>query len=204
MEIKESIGDVYGQAILANNLGDLKRHMGDYEHAKHYFRIALEQFTLLGSDYGTAVLHMNLGAVSLNLGLLTEARSHLEQSKLLFEQTGTEEFLAELYRTYAELAHAEQSLDEALEWANQSLSLAQRLQARSDEGATRSVRSHVLKALGKQQEALSELRLAYAILEEVDNRSAMAHCLQELAHMTNNPDESAKALRKAQKALESS
>jgi class 3 adenylate cyclase/tetratricopeptide (TPR) repeat protein len=196
MELKEAIGDVHGLAILANNLGDLKRHMGDYDDAMHYFRIALDQFTALGSDYGMAVIHMNMGAVCLNQGNHAATHTHLEHSIQLFQQTGTEEFLAELYTIYAELALVEQRPHEALQWADQSLILAQKLDARSDEGASRRIRGLILHALDRTTEALTDMRQACHILTEVENYHALARCLEDLATLTPDPQEAAAAQRK--------
>ncbi len=199
MELKETIGDVHGQAIIANNLGDLKRHMGDYESAMEYFHIALEKFYVLGSDYGMAVLHMNMGSVSLRQGFLPATRYHLDESKRLFAQTGTQEFLAELYAIYAELALAEKTPQEGLQWVEQSLALAQQLNARADEGMARRIRGVMLRTLGRRQEALDELRTACTILKDTGNQLAVASCLEELAITTENRAESEAALDEAQR-----
>lgn len=199
LELKEAIGDALGQAVLANNLGDLKRDMGEYDQAMRYFRLALDQFTALKSDYGVAVLHMNMGAVSLSLGDLDAARRHLEQSRQVFARLGTEEFLAELYRVQAELALAEAQPHAALRWADESLALAQRQQARAEEGEARRVRGLVLGSLGRRAAALDELRQARAIFAGVDNRHGVVRCLEDLVQMTDNVAEAEAALAEAQR-----
>lgn len=202
LELKQLIGDVHGQAILSNNLGDLQRQVGDYQGAMNYFRVALEQFTLLGSDYGVAVLHMNMGGVSVKQGQLVEARQHLEQSRKLFEQMGTEDFLSELYCAYAELALAEQKGETALHWADESLALAQRLHARADEGSALQVRATILHLLGRQPEALRDLRQACAIFAEIDNKQARVAGLETLALLTDESREAESSLAEAQRIRE--
>ncbi len=199
MELKETIGDVHGQAIIANNLGDLKRHVGEYDSAMDYFYIALEKFLVLGSDYGMAVLHMNMGSVSLRQGFLPAARYHLDESKHLFAQTGTQEFLAELYAIYAELALTEDLPEEGLRWVEESLALAQQLNARADEGMARRIRGIILRALGRRPEALDDLRVACTILKDTGNLLAVASCLEELATTTEDRAESESALLEAQR-----
>lgn len=202
MELKETIGDLHGQAILANNLGDIKRHTGDYEAAMHYFGIALDTFTQLGSDYGCAVLYMNMGATRLGQGLLPEAMTCLEQSRQLFERAGSEEFLAELYRIYAELAHCNNQPTEALQWADRSLEQACKLEARFDEGASRRIRGLILLDLGQKAESLHELRQAYALLQDVNNPQAVAQCLDDLARITDDLAEAYAARHEAQRIRE--
>ncbi len=197
LELKEAIGDTHGQAVMANNLGDLKRKLEAYDEAMHYFGLALAQFTRLGSDYGVAVLHMNMGATSLRQGTLTATHGHIEQSRHLFEQLGSEEFLPELYQVYAELALAEAQPDTALRWAEESLTLAQRLNARAEEGEIRRVRSRIRQALGQPEAACGELRQARTIFREIDNYSALAQCLEELARITDDHDEAAAARTEA-------
>lgn len=196
-ELKEAIGDTHGQAILANNLGDLQRKLGAYDQAMHYFSLALEQFTRLGSDYGVAVLHMNMGATSLRQGAFAATHQQLEQSRRLFEQLGSEEFLPELYRVYAELALAEAQPDTALRWTEESLALAQRLNARTEEGETRRIRRQIWQALGQHDQARAELRLASMIFRDIDNHPALIQCLEELAQMTDNDEEAIAALTEA-------
>jgi predicted ATPase len=189
LELKEAIGDAHGQAVLANNLGEHKRQLGDYAGALHYFGLALEQFTLLGSDYGMAALHLNMGAVSLSRGALDEARHHLEQSQRLCEQTGSEEFLPELYRTYAALALTEQQHTAALRHADESLRLAQRLDARAEEAATRQLRSQIWQALGQPAAAHDDLRQAHTLFAAVGNQESATQCLELLANAAGEPDE---------------
>jgi predicted ATPase len=188
LELKEAIGDAHGQAVLANNLGEHKRQLGDYAGALHYFGLALEQFTLLGSDYGMAALHLNMGAVSLSRGALDEARYHLQQSHRLCEQTGSEEFLPELYRTYAALALAQQQHEAALHHADESLRLAQRLDARAEEAATHQLRSQIWQALGTHTAARDDLRQAHALFAAVGNQERAAQCHDLLAGISDDPD----------------
>jgi tetratricopeptide (TPR) repeat protein len=199
LELKNRIGDVHGQAVLANNLGDLKRKMGDYASAIDYFRLALERFTSLDSDYGLAVIHLNMGSVSLSQGALPEARYHLQESRLLFEQTGAEEFLTELYRTCAALALAEAQHEEALGWADSSLRLARQHEARTEEGEAHYMRATILQALARHAEALADIRQARAIFAQVDNQHAVMRCLEELARSTPDPDEAAAAHAEGQR-----
>lgn len=188
LELKEAIGDAHGQAVLANNLGEHKRQLGDYAGALHYFGLALEQFTLLGSDYGMAALHLNMGAVSLSRGVLDEARYHLHQSHRLCEQTGSEEFLPELYRTYAALALAEQQYAAALRHADESLGLAQRLDARAEEAATHQLRSQIWQTLGKHTAARDDLRQAHGLFAAVGNQERAAQCHELLEGIPDDPN----------------
>lgn len=199
LELKAAVGDAHGQAILANNLGDLKRKLGAYDQALHYFSLALDQFTELGSDYGVAVLHMNMGAVSVNQGALHAARQHLERSRQLFDRLGSEEFLAELYRIYAELELAEHQPHAALRWADDALALARRLHAHAEEAEARRVRGTILRTLARREEAITDLRQASVIFATIDNQPAVARCLEDLARTTDDQPEAAAALAEVQR-----
>lgn len=198
MRLQETLGNSYGQAMIANNLGDLLRTIGDYTGAMEQFTVALRKFETLGSQFGIAVLHMNIGSVSLSQSNLPEARYHLERSRELFEETGAEEFLTELYRYYAQLALAEGQPHDALTWADRALGFARRLDARAEEGVALRIRGLILKALNRSQEALAALEEARAILVEVGNTGELACCLEDLAALFEGSERSIALLAEAQ------
>ena len=59
------IGDVAGQAMIANNLGGVLKLQDNVDEAITQFQRSLAIFERLGSRYATGVLHMNLGATYL-------------------------------------------------------------------------------------------------------------------------------------------
>ena len=176
-DTKRMIGDVYGQAMIANNLGDLFRLQDDIPQAIGQYQQSLRIFEQLGSLYATGVLHMNLGATYLLSEDSTTAQHHLRRSAALFDQAKAEEFLPELERYLAELYIQQGHLAEAQLACEISLTTAARLEARTEEGATRRTLSRILALTDDLEGAWEQITTSLAILRESDSAHEIAKTL---------------------------
>ena len=164
LAIKRMLGDRYGEATIANNLGDLLKLQGDIAGAIVYFQRSLLSFERLGSLYATALLQMNLGSSYLLQGDLVTAETALRSANERFHQAGGEEFLPEVERYLAELALRQGYLAVAQRQAEQALATAQRLEASAEEGITRRVLAEILIAQGDHSAAWAQLEQSLILL----------------------------------------
>jgi len=182
-EIKQAIGDIYGQGLFACNLGGVLKLQGALDEAITQYQQSLHIYEQIGSLYMTGLLHMNLGATYLQHGDLQIAESHLSRAVVLFAQAGAEDFLPELECYMAELHLYRGNLAKARLACELSLTNAARLEARTEEGATRRVLSHILRQTDDLAGAWQELQHSLAILREVASLHEIARTLVALADL---------------------
>jgi len=180
-EIKQAIGDVYGQAMIANNLGNTLKLQDNVDEAIRQYQRSLAIFEQLGSLYATGVLHMNLGATYLQHGDLPSAEASLHRSAELFNQAGAEDFLPELERYMAELHLRRGDLPKARLACELSLETALRLEARAEEGMSRRVLAQIMTHDGNAVGAWAELEHSLAILRESAGPHEIARTLVAIA-----------------------
>jgi class 3 adenylate cyclase/tetratricopeptide (TPR) repeat protein len=166
-QIKAAIGDVYGQALIAGNLGELLKAQGDVAGALAQYERAVAGFERLGSRYGAGIFRMNRGAAHLLLGDLERAEMELGAAGATFAAIGADEYLAELERYLAELALRRGNPD-ARALAEQALASAIRLEARLEEGITRRLLAEILGREGDHEAAWAELERSLALLREAE------------------------------------
>ena len=167
----------YGQAMIANNLGDVLKLQDDIDEAITQYQRSLAIFERLGSRYATGVLHMNLGATYIQRGDLKSAEERLRQSADLFNQVGAEDFLPELERYLAELHLLRDELPKARLACELSLATALRLEARAEEGMTRRILARIMAQDGDTGGAWEELDHSLAILREAAGPHEIARTL---------------------------
>jgi len=183
MNLAEQIGYAMGMARSSTNLGEVYLIQGDLEHAQERYQQALEIAQRWGMTYGVALLHNNLGAAYARGEEWHEAATHLKQSWDLFEEIGSEEFLAELFRHRANVALGLGRLDDALAHAERSLNYAQTHDMRLEEGMTWRVLGRVHRERGALDLAEESLAQALEIAQEADKRHEIALTHLELARL---------------------
>lgn len=204
-KIKQDIGDVYGEALIAGNLGEVFRLEGHIDQAIAQYGHALAIYKQLGSTYGTAVLHMNLGAAHLLRSDLISAEAHLKASATLFAQAAAEDFLPELERYQAELALQSGNIQEARSLCEQALLTAARLDARAEAGITRRLLAQICIAEQNLSAAWEELDRSLLMLREAESRHEIARtqlAIAELAGRLARPQLAGPALQEAIPILE--
>jgi len=200
-EIKQAIGDVYGQAMIANNLGNTLKLQDNVDEAIKQYQRSLAIFEQLGSLYATGVLHMNLGATYLQHGDLPSAEASLQRSAQLFNQAGAEDFLPELERYMAELHLRRSDLPKARLACELSLETALRLEARAEEGMTRRVLAQIMAHDGDLASAWEELARSLSILRESAGPHEIARTLVAIAALAPNLDRRAEGQAAIAEAL---
>jgi len=205
MTIKERVGDVYGQGVLAINIGEIYRLTGQLEQALASYQRGLQVWEELGATYGKGLIHNNLGAVYLRLDDLEQATEHLDQSEALFAQIPSDDFVAETSRYRAEIALRRNHLDEALASAERSLRYALDQGLRADECATRRVLGAIYREKGDLAHAETRLMQSLDLARELDNRYEIGQAWFQiglLQRRQGRPDESYASLLQAQAIFE--
>ena len=198
LEIKTQIGDVHECGLISNNLGGVYLNRGQLDRAEELYQQSLRTWQKLGSTYGEAFLYMNLAAVALKRQQWTEALDLLEQSQARVAQVGARGLLPEVYRYVAE-AHLGRAadegsrsvghpadrapLDQAKQWAEQSLAIAQEQELKLEEGDTRRVLGQIYGAGGDGQAAERELDASLALLESLNSQYQVGQTLHQLARL---------------------
>ena len=154
---KTQIGDVAGRAMIMLNLGEVYRSRGDQAQARQMFEQSLHIFQDLRYTQAVALLENNLAATAIAEGEWGAASSHLDESKRLFSEIGSEDFKAELHRHRAELTLGQGQIDNALESAQQALEVAEAGQEKLEIGLARRVLRQVYLALDDPAQAEREL-----------------------------------------------
>lgn len=200
-EIKQAIGDIYGQGLIACNLGEIFRLQGSIDDAIAQYSRALAIYERIGSQYMAGVLHMNLGAAYLLQQNHAAAETHLTASAALFSRIGAEDFLPELERYQAELLLRRGNLEAAHSACEQALATATRLEARAEEGMTRRLLAEIREQAGDSAGAWAELEQSRAILHEAGNPHEVARTLVAIAALALPLGQHAAGLAALQEAI---
>ena len=177
----ERIGELYGQAVIANNLAEVLLNRGQLDGARAQYRHSLDIAEELGISGLVALLHNNLGHAAVRAGDWAQALRELERSLEMFQKLGAEEFLPELYRHLARAHLDGGDPDRALGFARMSIERALASQTRLEEGCARRVLGSIYRAQGMLAQARTELERSLSILEDVDSPYQVARTGIELA-----------------------
>jgi class 3 adenylate cyclase/predicted ATPase len=112
------------EGTVLNNLGEIARSQQEYDRAEQSYREALLIAQRIGDCEGEFIALSNLGASLLGLGETNAAESFLRRSIELQECTGSQSILAETHRFLAKALLEQDRVDQALEAAQNALSLS--------------------------------------------------------------------------------
>lgn len=183
-DIKLNVNDIYGQALVLLNLGEVYRKMALLDQAIDHFHQSLELWRNFGSRLGVAVCYMNIGTSLLAKQEYSAAETSLDESRSIFSDINVEGYSAELYRTYADLFFKTRQYWRALDYCDFAIEQARKLSAKTDEGLAELLRSHIFSTLQHPAPALKAAQQALAILETCDNQHDILACLDLLTRIT--------------------
>jgi len=183
LSIKTQIGDVHECGMISNNLGGVYLNRGQLDQAENLYRQSLQTWQKLGSAYGEAFLHMNLAAVALKRSQWKGALELLARGQELVDQIGARDLLPEVYRYVAEAYLGLGQIEQAADWAAQSIHIAREHETKLEEGATRRVLGQIHHAHGDLRAAERELGASLALLEALNSQYQVAQTLYQLARL---------------------
>lgn len=111
-----------------NALGNAEFMLGHADEAEAHYREALAFYQARGSTAGEAVALMNLGSLATDLRCDFEAgRTHAVEARAVIEPMGASVNLATVLANLGETAYYAGAIEDALQYARQSLAIFQRL-----------------------------------------------------------------------------
>ncbi|WP_170322359.1 tetratricopeptide repeat protein [Acrocarpospora macrocephala] len=196
-------GDLAGQALAAESLGDLCAQTCRLREAESHHRHALEIRRRLGDRYGQARSLNALGLLRLRQRRLREARTHFEDSSLIFaELDDTAHWLAV---SGANEAEALIELDRAAEAAHilgEIVEVFDHFHDRSCQGHALVLRARAQRAQGDLISARACIDAAVVIAATAGNRMWRGSWLLEFGHVQRAAGQSAEALEAYRRAAD--
>jgi putative nucleotidyltransferase with HDIG domain len=173
LDAYRSAGDEHGCAIAYHNLGIVSRHLGRFDSADRYFGQAREIAERVGDVHLRGLCLLNHAEVHVDRQLFDAARKDAEASLAIFDQLGLREHKASAYRVigmvYRETGRpmlAEARLRSAIELSAAAGSVLNEADAARELAA-------LYQIMGRNQEALSMLNVAYALFMRLDAKLAL-------------------------------
>ncbi len=80
LDLYEEVGDLAGQADMANNLGIIAYYDGRWDDTLDWYRQAVDADVRIGNLLGAAITEANIGEVLVNQGHLDEAEPRLRDA----------------------------------------------------------------------------------------------------------------------------
>jgi putative nucleotidyltransferase with HDIG domain len=183
LEAYREAGDQHGCAIAYHNLGMVSADRGRFDAADTYFRESRAIAERSGDVYLRALCLKNHAEVDVARQRFENARQKAEEALALFDQLGARGAKADAYRVigmvYRETgraALAESRLRSAIELATAAGSVL------SEAEATREL-ALVSQVMGRNQEALRLLNVAYRLFRRLDARVDLIHVGGKVAEL---------------------
>ena len=199
LTINQQIGNIQEQGFVANNLANIYLYRGEWDQAAQLFNENNTIWKQLGAALPEAVTLSNLGQVYIYQGAWELAQEALKRSEENFAHIGSDDFLPELDRRWAEYYLGTGQIAPALEHIRRSLELAAAQDARLEEGMTYRILGRAQIAQGDREAAEASLQKSLQLLLELDSEFEAAKTRHHLAQLraSERPEESREELLKA-------
>ena len=148
LEIFNSLGNRRRAMPLMNNLGVILEARGDYLEAQDRYQDALNMAREIGNRDGEMVYMSNLGGVRVRMGEYQSAESDLRQVIDMAGSRGVD-VLSSTYSFLSEALLGQEKTAEALDAAQQALTLGQEMESQEDMGLAWRSLGRVAAASGK-------------------------------------------------------
>jgi DNA-binding SARP family transcriptional activator len=174
------LGALSGEAHAHRILGRACIKIGDYEHARHHFRQALDRFGQLDEYAGQAHTHLNLSAVCHDQDDVPGALNHTRQALDLYRKANHRSGEANALNGLG-WYHAQQGdYDTALGHCHQALTLLEDMGDVMGEATTWDSAGYAHHRLGQHQEAITCYQQAIDRYQQVGDRPGQADALEAL------------------------
>jgi len=161
------VQDLRRLSLVYSGLSLSYQETGQLKQAVQYAQRAIAIHETLKDRVSLARSENNLGLLLLREGRAREARSHLERSLRIFEETGVESDRAAVLVSLCELAFTESDRDEAARLAREAVDLATRVVQGATVAEARVWLGTIAAASGDQDAADGEFARAFDVLGSV-------------------------------------
>ncbi len=179
----EVVQDLRRLSLMYSGLSMAYQEVGDLDQAAHYAQRACTIHETLNDRLSLARSQNNLGLLLLIRGDLAGARTHIDRSLALFEETGVELGLGNVLLSRSELAHAQSRFDEASEFAHRALDLATRLSQPLTVATSHVWLGRIAGAVGDDAAADRHFEQALGHLEGAGSSERLGRCHFEYAEV---------------------
>jgi tetratricopeptide (TPR) repeat protein len=190
------LGKLLGNAAIAY------RELGQLEKAVGCSKRAVALFETLHDLVSLAREENNLGCYLLSCGDLTSARSHLERSLQLFDQTNLLKARSLLLLSLCELCLAEGNLEQAMTRADAAIEAGQSQKEAWSVASARMWKGRIATMLGDGVGADDEFERAVAILEKSGMANRLVACHTEYADILERRGDLARAYEQLKMAFQ--
>lgn len=132
LEINNELNDIYDIAVALDNLGNIYLRKKEYQKAIEYCNKALTIFKEGGFESDEAMVYSNLGQAYEGLGDLNKAMEHYKESLAIARDQRQKLLVIQNLRFMADISKQRKSYHQALEYLNESETLAQEVQNPSE------------------------------------------------------------------------
>ncbi len=181
----EAAGNAHGSALAYHNLGKVSADCESWDEAQGYFDQSLAIAEATGDLHLQALCHVNQAEMDVKLQRYEGARASAESALAIFDQfnvlpskAGAYRVIGMVYRETGRTALAESRFRAAIQMARA---------ARSPivEAETTREFAVLCQAMGRNQEALSLLNLAYCLFGQLDARADLVNIRQKKTSLEN-------------------
>jgi tetratricopeptide (TPR) repeat protein len=197
----EVVQDLRRLSISYSGLSMAYQEVGDLDQAAHYAQRACTIHEALNDRLSLARSLNNLGLLLLYRGDLAGARTHMDRSMELFDETGVEIGRGNVLLSRSELAYSQSRYAEAKEFANRALDLATRLSEPLTVAASHKWLARTAAAVGDDAAADSHFQQALEHLEGTGSSERLGRCHFEYAEVLEARGDMVSANRHLKAAL---
>lgn len=204
IEVRESLGDLYGMSRSYNNLAVVYGSRGDFDLAAQYIRKSLEIGQRIGNAYGTAMCYANLGVVDYTLGNYRRAVEHYERSLAIRQEIGDTQGIADLYNNLGEVHYALGNHREAIYYLQEAIRLFTELGDKATLVEAHKLLAEVELELGDIAHAREHCTRSLALAQEIANQEyegILQRVLGLISRAGGQDDETIEHLRRSVEIL---
>jgi predicted ATPase/class 3 adenylate cyclase len=205
IEVRESVGDLYGTIRSYNNLAHVYWSQSDYDLAAEYMRKSLEISRKIGHTYGTAMCTNNLGVIYYTLGDYPRAIEHYERSLRIRKEIGDVQGIADTYNNLGEVHHALGNRQQARDYLQEAARLFIEIGDKMTLMDAYRLLAEVELALEDVDEALEYCQRSLDLAQEIGNQDyeGIAYrVLGQIHRIDGRPEEAREYLQNSVEILE--
>ena len=205
IEVRESVGDLYGTIRSYNNLAHVYWSQSDYNRAAEYTRKSLEISRKIGHTYGTGVCTNNLGVIYYTLGDYPRAIEHYERSLEIRKEIGDVQGIADTYNNLGEVHHALGNRQQARDYLQEAARLFIEIGDKMTLMDAYRLLAEVELALEDVDEAIEYCQLSLRTAQEIGNQEyeGIAYrVLGQVHRVRGRPEEARRCLQDSVETLE--
>jgi len=179
LPIFSDLNDLFGQAMVNNEIGAAIRNLDNPRNALPYYERAYELYERAGNEWGKAHIQNNIGYAYARLGEFHEALSHFEQSLPIWQAARDRNMEANAYNNIAGALEALGYPTQALNKYQQARSIWQEIGSNRLASAYNNIAA-VNHGFGDTQAALDNYERALALQREQKNAPGEANTLNNI------------------------